>query len=143
VVVSGQVSLEPDNGSQIQVRSGLVEKQNVRLNEQGSGKSDTHTPTTRHVLGGLGHHCLGEPETAENRTGLGLEHGGVHFLEFFVNSLQGELIDVIGDGHFLGEFLETSDLLLGGGDNVVKSVDIGGFDGTTDKVDLVISLVPA
>ena len=139
VVVSGQVGLEPDDGSQIQMRGGLVKKQNVWLDEKGSGKRDTHSPTTRHVLGGLSHHDLGETKTGKNGSGFSLEHGRVHLLEFFVDSFQGELIDIVGNRHLLGELLETSHLLLCGGDNVVESVNIGWFYGTADKVDLTIS----
>jgi hypothetical protein len=113
VVVSRQVSLKPDDGTKIQVRSGLVEEEQVRLDEQRTGESDTHPPSTGHVLCRLGHHLLGETETRENGTCLGLKGSGVHLFELLVNGLERQLVDIIGDGKLLNEPLETSYLLLG------------------------------
>jgi hypothetical protein len=136
VVVGGEVSLEPDDGSEIQMRRRLVEEEKVGLDEERSGKSDSHPPSSRHVLGGLGHHGRGETETVENSSGLGLEHSGVHLLNLLVDGLEGKLVNVVGDRKVLGELLKSLNLGLGRGDDVVESVDIGGLDGSSDEVDI-------
>lgn len=136
VVIGGKVSLEPDDSSKVEMRSGLVEEKKMRLDEERPSKGDTHPPTSGHVLGRLGHHGLGETKTVENGSGLGLEHGRVELLNLLVDGVEGELVDVVGDRELLGELLEAVDLLLGGSDTVLEGGDIPGFDGTTDNVNL-------
>jgi hypothetical protein len=138
VVVSGKVSLEPDDGSQIQMRGRLVEQEQMGLDEQGSGERYSHSPSSRHVLGSLLHHNSRETETREDGTSLGLEHGRVHFLELLVDCLEGELVDIIGNRHLLGELLETRHLGLGRSDNVVESVNVGWLDSTGNEVNLEV-----
>ena len=136
VVVGREVGLEPDNGAEVEMRRRLVEQEQVRLNKEGPRERDTHPPATRHVLGRLGHHCRREAETVEDRTGLGLEHRGVHLLNLLVDGLERELVDVVGDREVLSELLEPLNLGLGRGDNVVEGVDVRGLDGTADEVDV-------
>ncbi|KAI6770997.1 hypothetical protein HG531_009852 [Fusarium graminearum] len=45
-----EVLLEPHTSLQIQMGSGVIEKQNGGLDEEGLGKGDSHTPTTGHEL---------------------------------------------------------------------------------------------
>lgn len=73
MVVSGQVRLQPDDSTQIQVIRGLIEEEKMGLDEQCSGKGDTHTPSSRHVLRGFLHHRLGESETMQDAARLCLE----------------------------------------------------------------------
>ena len=60
VVVSREVSFEPNDGSEVEMIGGFVEEEEVGLDEERSGQSDTHTPPTTHVLRRLLHHCLRE-----------------------------------------------------------------------------------
>jgi hypothetical protein len=108
----------------------------MRLDEQCSSQSDSHSPTTRHILGRLGHHLLSETETHQDRTSLGLESSGVHLLELLVDGLESEIVNIVSGRHVLSESLESGDLLLGGSDNVVEGVDVGWLDSSSDKVDL-------
>lgn len=112
----------------------------MRLDEQSSGKRHTHPPSSGHVLGRFRHHGLGETQTAQDGSGLGLECRWVHLLELLVDCFESKVINVIGDCHVLGELLESSDLFFGGSDNVIQGVDVGRVGSTTDKVDLVMSL---
>lgn len=136
VVVGGKVSLEPDDGSEIQVGGRLVKQQDVGLDEERTGKCDTHTPTTRHVLGRLLHHGLGETETRENGTSLGLKGRWVHLLELLVNLLKSDLINLVGNSKVLSHLLETRNLLLGRADNVLECVDVGRLSSSRNKVDV-------
>lgn len=136
VVVGRQVRLEPDDGAEVEVRRGLVEQEQVGLDEERAGEGDAHTPTSRHVLGRLGHHLLGEAETVQDRAGLGLEHGRVHLLDLLVDGLERELVDVVGDREILGKLLEALNLGLGRGDDVVEGVDVGRLNGAADEVDV-------
>lgn len=129
VVVSGKVRFEPDDSTQIQVGRRFVQQQDVRLNEQSTGKSDPHSPTTRHVLGRLGHHLLRETETVQDCTGLGLERRRVHFLELLIDGVESKLVNVVGGRHVLCKLLEPLDLLSSGGNNVIEGIDIGRVDG--------------
>jgi hypothetical protein len=124
VVVGSEVCFQPDNGTQIQMRSRLIKQQQMRLDEQCSCQSDSHSPTTRHILGRFSQHLLSESQTSQDRTSLGFESSGVHFLEFFVNGLESEIVDIVSGRHVLGEFFESGNFLLGGSDDVVESIDV-------------------
>lgn len=138
VVVSGQVGFEPYDRTQVQMTGRLVQEQEVWFDEQGSGKSNSHPPTSGHVLGGLGQHGLGETQTGKNGTGLGLESVDVsHLLELLVLGLESQLVDIVSDRHVLDLLLQSLHLCLGRGDDVVDSVDLRRLDGTTDEVDLL------
>jgi hypothetical protein len=136
MVVGGKVRLEPDDGSQVQMRGRLVEQKQMGLDEERPSKSDSHPPTSGHVLGRLGHHGGGKTETVEDGSGLGLESGRVELLDLLVDGLEGELVDVVGNGKLLSNLLESVDLLLGGSDTVVESVDVARVDGSSDEVNL-------
>lgn len=97
VVVGGEVSFEPDDGAEIEMIGGLVEEEEMGLDEERAGEGDAHAPTTGHVFCGLFHHGGGEPETVEDAACLCLERVGVHLLELFVCSVEGELVNVVCD----------------------------------------------
>jgi len=136
VVVGGKVSLEPDDGSEIQMGGRLIEEEKMRLDEEGSSESDSHPPSSGHILRGLGEHGSGESETVKNGSGLGLEHGRVELLNLLVDGIESELVDVVGNGELLSELLESLDLLLGGSDTEVEGLDIRRLDGSSNDVDL-------
>lgn len=136
VVVGRKVCFEPDNSAEVEMRRRLVEQEQVRLDEKRPGERDAHPPATRHVLRRLGHHRRREAETVEDRTGLCLEHGGVHLLNLLINGLERELVDVVGNREILGELLKPLNLSLGRSNNVVKSVNVRGLDGTANEVDV-------
>jgi hypothetical protein len=125
MVVGSQVGLEPDDGSQVQMTGRLVQEQEMRLDEQGSGESHSHPPTSGHVLGRFAQHGLGETQTGQDGSGLGLESVDVsHLLELLVLGLEAQLVDLVRDGHVLDLLLQSLHLFLGRGDNVVDGVDI-------------------
>lgn len=136
MVVGGKVSLEPDDGSEIQMGGGLIEEEKMRLDEESSSESDSHPPSSRHILRGLGEHRSGESETVKNGSSLGLEHGRVELLNLLVDGIESELVDVVGNGELLSELLESLDLLLGGSDTEVEGLDIRRLDGSSNDVDL-------
>ena len=70
---AGEVVLEPGDVDNIQVVSGLIEQENMGLDEQCPSEGNTHTPTTRHILGWASHHLLTETKTVKNGSSLSFE----------------------------------------------------------------------
>lgn len=93
------------------------------LDEQSSRECYTHPPTTTHVLSRALHHFLAEPKTMQDTPCLCLERVGIQFVEFFIRSIQCELVNVIGNAEIFDALLELSDLLSCGGNDEVDSVD--------------------
>lgn len=124
VVVGGEVGLEPNNGTEIEVVGGFVQKEKVGLHKEGPSKGDTHAPATRHVLCGLPHHFLTEAEAVKDTSGFGLESAGIEFLKLFVGGVESEFIDVVSHGELFDTRLELSDLFLGGVDDEVDGIGI-------------------
>jgi hypothetical protein len=136
VVVRREVRLEPHDGLEVQVVRRLVEQQQVRLDEEGTRKRHAHAPATGQVLGRLVHHRLGEAETVQNGTGLGLERRRVELLELLVLELEAHLVDLVGDGHDLDLLFETRHLLLGRLDAVLEAVLLRRLDLALHEVEL-------
>jgi hypothetical protein len=90
-------------------------------NRERLGERDTHPPSSRHILRRLGHHLRSEAETVKDGTSLGLEGGRVELLELLVLELKSEIVDDVGNGHFLNLCLDTSGLVAGRLDDVVES----------------------
>lgn len=136
VAVGREVRLKPHDGLEIQVVRGLVEEKEMGADSEGLGEGDTHPPSSRHVLGGLGHHLGSETESVKDGTGLGLESRGVELLELLVLELEAKIVDDIGNRHLLDLLLDTGGLVAGGLDNVVEGGNVGRLDLSLDEVDL-------
>ncbi len=80
-----ELLFEPQHRVDVEVVGGLVEHQHVGLLEQQPGEGGPHLPTTRHLGEGPVHVGSGEPEAAEDASGLGLE---LVAAELFVAALQ-------------------------------------------------------
>lgn len=156
VVVGGKVRLEPDDSLQIweqadesvgsspqsqseqrtEMVGRLIEEKEMGADSESLGEGDTHPPSSRHVLGRLGHHLGSETETVQNGTGLGLEGRGVELLELLVLELESEVVHDVGNRHLLDLLLNAGGLVAGGLHDVVESGDVGRLDLSLDEVDL-------
>mmetsp|Transcript_20767 Transcript_20767/g.67332 ORF Transcript_20767/g.67332 Transcript_20767/m.67332 type:complete len:707 (-) Transcript_20767:3-2123(-) len=85
--VGGQVLLEPNTGTQVQVVRGLVQNEQRRLLEECLCERHTHSPATGHVLRRLVHHGLSEAKAVEQGTGLGFEELWRHLVHLVAESL--------------------------------------------------------
>lgn len=63
------VVLEPHHGVQVQMVCGLIQQEDVGLDEQGAGQGDTHSPTSRKTANWATEHSVGEAQTSQNRRG--------------------------------------------------------------------------
>ena len=72
---------------------GFIEEQEMGFNEEGTGESDAHAPSTTHVFCGLLHHRLGESETMQNRAGFSFECGWVHLFKLFICEVESGFIN--------------------------------------------------
>ena len=59
--------------------SGFIEEQEMGPNEEGTGESDAHAPSTTHIFCGFLHHRLGELEAMRNEASFSFELAGSSF----------------------------------------------------------------
>jgi len=81
------VLLQPHTGLQVQVSSGVIQKKQRRLDEQGLGEGNTHTPATGHILGLLVNGGLVEAQTSQDQGSTSVEGGGIHLVHALYRSL--------------------------------------------------------
>ena len=93
-----EVVLQPGNVDNVQVVSGLVEQEDVSLEEHGTGQCELHLPTTRQTANGLLLPLIGEADGSESLNDLLLGR---------LDALVGE--DEVKDG---GVGLATVDVVL-------------------------------
>ena len=136
MVVRREVCFQPDDGAKIQMIRRLVHEEEMGLDEESAGEGDTHTPTTRHILGRLLHHRLRKSETVENTAGLCLERVRVHLIELLVCGVERKLVDAISDRELLNARLELRNFLLCRSDDEVERIDLSGFGLATNEVDI-------
>ena len=81
----------------------LVKEQELRLKEQGPGKGNSHSPSTRELARFHTLHCKRETKTMKNRRGTSLGSGGIELVQAVINTLQLrldlELLILIGIRH--------------------------------------------
>ena len=80
-----ELLLQPHTGIQVQVVGGLVQEEQVRLQEEGPGEGNPHPPATREVLRHLLLHFVGEAEASQDVGSLGLGGVGVDAVEPLVH----------------------------------------------------------
>mmetsp|Transcript_11723 Transcript_11723/g.29695 ORF Transcript_11723/g.29695 Transcript_11723/m.29695 type:complete len:334 (-) Transcript_11723:290-1291(-) len=85
----GQVVLKPNDGLHIQVVCRLIKEQADGLNEQGPGQGDSHSPSSRKILGFLLLHLVGKSQPTQNGAGSYLGRVGVQGIEALVHRVQG------------------------------------------------------
>lgn len=136
MVVCGEIRLEPDDRSEIEMVSRLIKEEKMRLDEECASEGDTHTPPTTHVFRRTLHHFLAETKTMKNTTSLGFEGIGVQLLQLLVCGIKRELVYIVCHGEILNPFLELGNFVSGRSNDVIDSVDIRGLCFTTDEVDV-------
>lgn len=126
-----EVVLEPCNVLDIQVVGGLVEKKNIGLLEDGTGKSQLHLPTTRETTDGAIELLLKETELDEGLANLILRSLDTDGSELLHGPANDSLLSVVRvkvvldvDGLDLRLLGETLNLL------VVDGTHEGGLSGT-------------
>ena len=113
----------------------LIKEQEFRLKEQGPGKGNSHSPSTRELARFHTLHRKRKTKTMKNRRGTSLGRGGIELVQAVINALQLrldlELLILIGIrhgvvqriclllqlGNFIGRFqhsLQSSDVVTGG-----------------------------
>ena len=130
------VLLEPHTGLQIQMGCGVVEKKERGLDEEGLGEGDTHTPSTRHVLGLLVHGLLVETETSQNERGTGVEGGRVHGVDTLVQVLELGAVGTLLFEDSLGLLLHVGERLLGLLDDPLERTGGGLLGALVEQVDV-------
>ncbi|TKW51055.1 hypothetical protein CTA1_9472 [Colletotrichum tanaceti] len=150
-----EVLFQPHAGLEIQMGSGVVEQQQRRSDEQGLGESDTHSPSTGHVLGLLVNGDLVETQTRQDERGAGGKGRGVHLLhvlqgcQTFESAARGQrentyLVQVHQDRalgaiifeDLLGQLVQTGHLTLSLGNDPLKGTELGGRSTLVQKVDI-------
>mmetsp|Transcript_35106 Transcript_35106/g.54741 ORF Transcript_35106/g.54741 Transcript_35106/m.54741 type:complete len:206 (+) Transcript_35106:1079-1696(+) len=84
-----KIIFEPDNSRDIKVIGRFVKNQQIRLSEQSTSKSNTHSPSSR-ILSCLfdSHFFVGETQTKQNFLGTSFGGMSVNFSHSFVNIIQ-------------------------------------------------------
>ena len=90
LLVGFEFLLEPDARLQVQVVGGLVHEEQMGLEEEGSGQSHAHSPTSRKVLTLFVHHALGESQTLQDVAGLELGRVGTNLVQTVVHLSGGD-----------------------------------------------------
>ena len=136
MVIRRQVRLQPDHGPQIQVIRRFIQYKQMRLDEKRTGEGYAHAPPTTHIFRGFLHHGLGESQSVEDASCLGLEGAWVELFELLVSGLESELIDVICNGELFDPGFEFGYLGFGRGDDEIEGVHCGRLGFAADEIDV-------
>lgn len=123
VIIGGKIGLEPDDGAEIEMVRGFIQKEKVWFDKEGPSESYTHPPTTGHILGRLLHHFLTETKTMEDTPGFSFESAGIKLLELFVSCVESSFVNVVGHRKFFNSSLEFGDFFPCRSDNEIYGID--------------------
>eukprot|EP00128_Syssomonas_multiformis_P015610 Colp12_sorted_trinity150504_noHs@26975 len=129
-----KVVLEPHTGFKIKMVGGLIKKEEGRADEKSTGKSHTHTPTTRQVLGELQLLLVGETQTSENIRSSCLKSVGVEELKTLVHIMQSLAVGTLFFEESLLLLLESSDFTLNDVNDSLKGSSVAGRHLSTKEV---------
>jgi len=100
---------QPQNGGEIEVVCGLIQEKEIRLSEESSAKSNTHTETTGEVIGGLFLTEVIETKNTEHGTSAFISSVGLNAVELILNELEVvlELSESVGISRFSDSLVQV------------------------------------
>mmetsp|Transcript_41585 Transcript_41585/g.90649 ORF Transcript_41585/g.90649 Transcript_41585/m.90649 type:complete len:328 (+) Transcript_41585:595-1578(+) len=105
-----QVLFQPSHRVEVQMVSGLVQQEEIRVSKKCAGQRHAHAPPSGQMAKGLGLHVRGQSEPCQDLRSLVGGGGSIHLLQPLVNSREpGRILRV---GSFGGVHSLTENLLL-------------------------------